>query len=551
MTDHDVCIVGLGPTGLAMAHLLAERGVSVLVLEREPEFYGMARAVYTDDECLRILQNIGLADELHADMTVDLPVQWVRADGSVLAQFHDPSRRNGWPTSNFLYQPAYEATLETRLAERPEVTVRRGRAVVDVQQDADGATVVHQQCDGASYGRSEAELAAGTEERERVRYVVAADGGRSFVRTLLGIDMVGKSFPQRWLVLDLRAKDGVDAFRHLPYFDFVCDPALPTVSCPQPDGRHRFEFMLHDHDRTEDFETEARARDLLAHYVDVDEVVIDRQLVYTFNALVATRWREGRILLAGDAAHMTPQFIGQGMNSGTRDADNLSWKLAEVILHGADTQILDSYETERRPHAQAMINLSVFNKDVVSTGVPWAIRARDLGIGWGAKLPGLGRFLTQAKMKPRPRFRRGAYLGSARRPGGVEGTLMPQPPVRTYAGRPVRFDDAIGSGWVVVGIGCDPRGIVDAASWTKGEPAWVSLYRNGTRPQGQPGDGRRSAGLVDLELVDGSLDRWLRKAGAEDGAVIVLRPDKYVFSVTRPERRRARGGPLRRREVLS
>lgn len=341
------------------------------------------------------------------------------------------------------------------------------------------------------------------------------------------------------------------AFRHLPYFDFVCDPALPTVSCPQPDGRHRFEFMLHDHDRTEDFETEARARELLSHYVDVDEVVIDRQLVYTFNALVATRWREGRVFLAGDAAHMTPQFIGQGMNSGTRDADNLSWKLAEVVRHGADPSILDSYETERRPHARAMINLSVLNKDIVSTAAPWAILARDRSIGFSAKVPVVGRFITEAKIKPRPRFRRGAYLGDARRPGGVEGTLMPQPPVRTYAGRPVRFDDAIGSGWVVNGIGCDPRDLVDPSTWTKGDPAWVSLYRNGTRPQGRPGDGRRRAGLVDLELVDDSLDRWLRRAGAADGAVIVLRPDKYVFSVRRPGRRRSVVDPLRRWEKVS
>ncbi|MEI2778779.1 MAG: FAD-dependent monooxygenase [Tetrasphaera sp.] len=173
--QYDACVVGLGPTGLLLAHLLAERGVRVLVLEREPTYYGMARAVYTDDECLRILQTAGVADDVHADMVVDLPVQWVRADRSVLMQFHDPSRRNGWPTSNFFYQPFFEETLERRLADRQLVTARRGRAVLSVAQDDEGVTVTHQGCRGAAYGRGEADLIEGTVETTRVPYLVAAD----------------------------------------------------------------------------------------------------------------------------------------------------------------------------------------------------------------------------------------------------------------------------------------------------------------------------------------------------------------------------------------
>lgn len=531
--DHDVCVVGLGPTGLTLAHLLAQRGLSVLALEREPEYYGMARAVYTDDECLRILQNAGLADEVHAQMSIDLPVQWVRADGSVLARFHDPHRPQGWPTSNFLYQPFFESTLEQHLLGRAGVTIRRGRAVLHVDQDRSGVTVTHQQCTGSGYGRTEPRLIDGTTETTSAAYLVAADGGRSTVRGQLGIEMTGKSFPQRWLVVDLRAKDGIDAFRRLPYFDFVCDPALPTVSCPQPAGRHRFEFMLHEADRTLDFETPEKARELLARYVDPNEVDIHRQLVYTFNALVATQWREGRVLLAGDAAHMTPQFIGQGMNAGIRDADNLSWKLADIILRGADPALLDSYQSERQPHAKAMIDLSVLNKELVSTANPWAIRARDWGIGGGAKVPGLRTFIAEARMKPRPRFRRGRYFGLPRGLRGVEGTLMPQPPVRTYAGRPIRFDDAVGAGWCLVGVGVDPRPLVPP-SWDRLDPQWVSLFRTGSRPQGRPGEGRRSEGLIDLEATDDQLSKWLRHAGIPDGSVIVLRPDKYVFAVLRP-----------------
>lgn len=557
---YDVGVVGLGPTGLTLAHLLATRGLSVLVLEREPAFYGMARAVYTDDECLRILQTAGVADDVHADMMVDLPVQWLRADRSVLTQFRTTARPQGWPVSNFLYQPFFENTLERRLAEHPSVTVRRGRAVVGFDQDADGVTVHHVHSAGTAYGRDEETAPAspidgaldgavdgtGAPESTRISYLVAADGGRSGVRASLGIEMEGRSFPQRWLVIDLKAKDGVDAFGHLPYFDFVCDPELPTVSCPQPDNRHRFEFMLSDDDESEEFERLETARRLMSGYVDVDDVEIDRQLVYTFNALVAKEWRRGRVFLAGDAAHMTPQFIGQGMNAGLRDADNLSWKLADVNRRGAADSLLDSYQSERQPHATAMINLSVLNKDIVSTGSPLGIRARDLGIGLAARTPGVRSFLTEAKVKPKPRYRHGSYVGLPRRLGGtrgVEGTLMPQVPVRTQAGRPVRLDDALGAGWVVLGVEIDPRGALAAGPWEQLGATWAVLYQPGARPQGGHLPRPRTAGdqahgsetpLVDLEAVDDELSCWLAKAGAARGSVIVLRPDKYVFSVTRP-----------------
>jgi len=413
-TDHfDVGVVGLGPTGLVMAHLLAEHGLRVLVLEREPDHDGMARAVHTDDECLRILQRAGVADEVHAAMISDLPVRWIRADGKVSGQFHDPSTPLDWPKANFLYQPEFEATLEARLQERDTVTIRRGRAVIGVAQDGDSVEVTHAECAGADYGRSEARLVDGTTETTRMPYLIAADGGRSVIRTSLDIAMTGRSFPQRWLVIDLSARPGTRPFDHLSEFDFICDAQRPTVSCPQPGNRRRFEFMLHDDDQTAEFEDTEMAVQLLSRHVDAADVVIDRQLVYTFNALVADRWRVGRIFLAGDAAHMTPQFIGQGMNAGIRDADNLSWKLADVIHHRLDPSNLETYESERRPHAKATIDLSVFNKDLVSTGNRSLCRLRDVGLPLASRMPLAGDFIKEAKMKPRPRFRSG-YLGMPR-----------------------------------------------------------------------------------------------------------------------------------------
>lgn len=541
----DVVVIGLGPTGLTMAHALAARGLDVVALEREPNYYGMARAVYTDDECLRIMQNLGLADELHAEMIHDLRVRWVDAAGHELGWFLDPSRRNGWPTANFLYQPAFEQTLERSLArfvergavgapERGSVTIRRGRAVVAVTQDADEAIVEHEECTGAGYGRGDVGLVPGSGERISASYVVACDGGRSVVRQRLGIEMTGKRFPQRWLVVDLAAKESRAPFAHLQTFDFVCDPALPTVSCPQPDGRHRFEFMLHDHDVTEDFERPEKAAELIAPYCEPGTYDVTRQLVYTFNALVAERWRHGRIFLAGDAAHMTPQFIGQGMNAGLRDADNLAWKIADVLHHGAPERLLDSYESERRPHASAMIALSVFNKDMVSTASPALIRARDVGVRAAVRAPGLNRLVTEAKIKPRPRFRRGAYFGADRGLRGAEGTLMPQPRVRDASGTSTRFDDAVGHGWLVVGLGVDPREVAPALSDTGRPLTWVAL-------DAPPNDGRPvvpdavAADIIRLTTVDANWRRWCRRARCRAGSVLVVRPDKYVFGMARTE----------------
>jgi len=535
----DVVVVGLGPTGLTLAHLLGRRGLEVVVLEREPQFYGMARAVYTDDECLRVLQAAGVAEDVAKDMLIDTPVQWVRRDGSVIGQFIQTSRPQGWPVLNFLYQPWFENTLEDLLSRYPNVTARRGRQVVSVAQDGDDVRVVHAACSGTNFGQCEPVL--GEQEEIATRYVVACDGGRSTVRGLLGIDLTGERYPDRWLVVDIRAAEiegqrDPQTFRHLPYFNFVCDPDLPTVSCPQPGGYHRFEFLLKDTQTTGQMEDPATIREHLARFVDPDQVEVVRALVYQFNALVADRWRDRRVLLAGDAAHMTPQFMGQGMSSGIRDAHNLAWKLDAVLTRGASEAILDSYGAERSPHAKAMIDISVRMRDFVSLEHPVKAGLRDALVIGGLKVPRVREYFHEAKFKPGPVFEPGAFLGQPRQGGsGAQGCLFPQPLVRTFDGRHERFDDVAGDGFCLLGIECDPTAYLppaDRAAWERVDLTTLTLYGLGRRPQGLRTAGARvGAGVVELEDLHGTALPWTRQHGIRPGDVVVLRPDHVVFAV--------------------
>lgn len=535
----DVVISGLGPTGATLAHLLGGRGLSVVVLEREPTFYGNARAVYTDDECMRVMQAAGVADELAADMQVDTPAQWTFADGSVLARYWKLKRPYGWPVLNFLYQPWLETRLSDLLSRHANVQVRRGRELVSFQQDSEWVHVAHQathnfrfsDCNDAC---GESDVSPNT-QMIRTRYLIGADGGRSKVREVLGIKMEGKNFPEPWLVVDLEQKEGEDALRHIPYFNFVCDPECPTVSCPQPGPYHRFEFMLMPGQTKEHMEAMDTVRGLISRYVDPERFEIKRRLVYTFNALVAKEWRKGRVLLAGDAAHMTPQFMGQGMSSGVRDAYNLAWKLDAVLRGHAGSELLDSFSSERYHHAKAMIDISVFMKDFVSVSNPLKAILRNIVVRMLQTVPIVGRWLQEGGFKPLPIYRKGSYVGLPRRSRrSPEGKMIPQPYVRTFEGRRVLLDTVMGRDFSLIGMGVNPQDFLKSSSREFLERlgvTYLTLFPFGGRPQGQRVQRIPSTGLVEVEEVGDELANWLKRSGVRRGAIAVIRPDKFAFAV--------------------
>ncbi|GLZ88039.1 3-(3-hydroxy-phenyl)propionate/3-hydroxycinnamic acid hydroxylase [Metapseudomonas resinovorans] len=539
----DVVIAGLGPTGATLAHLLGKRGLSVLVLEREPAFYGNARAVYTDDECMRVMQSAGVANELAQDMQVDTPAQWTHADGRVIGRYWQLKRPFGWPVINFLYQPWMETKLSDLLSRYPQVQVLRGRELVDFQQDGDLVTLTHQATRSYRFSDgSDARVEADSDPAPvtlKARYLVGADGGRSTVREKLGIGMDGKNFPEPWLVVDLEMKEGADALRHIPYFNFVCDPQAPVVSCPQPGRFHRFEFMLMPGQTKEHMEDPATVRALISRFVDPDKFEVKRRLVYTFNALVAREWRKGHVFLAGDAAHMTPQFMGQGMSSGVRDAYNLAWKLDAVLRGKATDKLLDTYGSERYHHAKSMIDISVLMKDFVSMSNPVASTLRNLAVKVLEATPVAGQWLREGGFKPTPTYKPGTYLG-LRRKGrkGVEGTPIPQPQVRTFKGKRVLLDDVLGEGYALIGLENNPLDALSPDSRKLLEALdtrYVTLYPFGGRPQGLHEQRQTPDGLVEVEEPDGELVKWFRRNGRKHQAVAIIRPDKFVFGLVEAE----------------
>ncbi len=424
--DCDVLICGLGPVGQLLALLLGRFGVDVIALDEAHEPYGLPRAAVVDDEVLRIFQAAGVDQQILADAQVQRAVSFVTRRGRAIQVFRTEHGELGHPPLASIHQPTIERTMVSALAEHDTVDARWGQRVESVEPGGDEVTVViRDDADG------------GDARPIRARYLVACDGGRGGVRDGLGIAFGGSTFAQRWLVVDALVDRPL---AKVPHPHFVGDIDRPIVSLPMSPGRHRWEWMLHPGEDQAPFLVPARIDELLAPWIYDEKVEVERAVVYTFHARTAERWREGRVLLAGDSAHVMPPFVGQGFSSGARDADNLAWKL-DAALHGAPERLLDTYETERRPHVRKMQRLAVRWGGVVQTRNPAVGAVRDGAIELLERSRLLG--LISDRAKPLPTYGGGAFADRPdRRPWrrGV-GSLFPQPD---------RLDDGLGSGWAVV-----------------------------------------------------------------------------------------------------
>jgi 3-(3-hydroxy-phenyl)propionate hydroxylase len=344
-----VVIVGAGPVGVTAATLLGQYGVRCLVLDRWEGVYPQPRAVHLDDEIYRILVRLGIGSEFGSISRPARGLQLVDRDHRVLAVFDrdGDEGRHGHPRANMFDQPELEALLRTSLEDQPTVDLRGNVEVTDVAQDGQDRVQV-----------DFTDRLTGEQESVLATYVLGCDGANSVVRAGIGATMEDLKFEQRWLVVDVTSTVELGQWEGVHQ---VCDPARAATYMRIGDRRYRWEFRLLPGKTATDFESIEALQPLIGPWVrgiGCDQLELVRVAEYTFRAQIADHWRDRSVFLLGDAAHLTPPFIGQGLCAGVRDAMNLSWKMAGVLAGDLPASTLDTYEVERKPHARALIQLA-------------------------------------------------------------------------------------------------------------------------------------------------------------------------------------------------
>lgn len=466
---YDVAVVGFGPVGATLANLLALRGLSVLVLDREADIYRLPRAIHFDGESMRVFQTVGIADRLAPELIVAPGMRFVAADGELLLDWSRPTTvgPQGWHASYRFHQPTLETLLRERLAGLPGVDTRLRHDLFSVEPANDAVTL-----------RLE-DMNTGRLLHTRASYVVGCDGARSTVRRFMGTELEDLKSHERWLVVDvLLQRDRPDLGDHSVQF---CDPTRPATYVRGPGPRRRWELMLMPGEEAAEMSRPEVIWRLLSRWVTPDEAVLERPAAYTFHSVVARGWRQGRLLIAGDAAHQTPPFMGQGMCAGIRDASNLAWKLADVLHGDADAVLLDTYESERSPHVREFIETAVRLGSVIQTTDLEAARQRDAQM----------RATRPVFTTPSPPLGPGLHDGRA--PAGHIG----EQPV---LGDGTRLDDR---------VGYRPALLVD--------PEWPEALELPL-----PGQIQR------VQADSPSARDWLQRL---DARAVLLRPDRYVAGV--------------------
>ncbi|MCR9241976.1 MAG: bifunctional 3-(3-hydroxy-phenyl)propionate/3-hydroxycinnamic acid hydroxylase [Rhodobiaceae bacterium] len=490
----DVVIVGLGPVGSAAAIQFASAGLQVAVVERDPEIYQLPRAVMMDGEIVRGFQRIGLGDDLASLLQPTREGERAGFSNSnrewLFGQDFVSFASNGWAPINMFHQPEVDGYLRENAIAHANVTAFLGEEATAIENGADQVMVALRNAE------------TGDTSEVTASYLLGCDGANSFIRKTMGVGWDDLGYDHDWLVVDIEAKPG-HTLTHSTVQ--VCDPdRLATYVCTK-DPYRRWEFKLNDGETREEMLNPERIQELLDPWTPRDTYSILRTAVYQFHAAVADKWRVGRVLIAGDAAHQTPPFLGQGMNAGMRDVFNLAWKLPLVVSGAAPQSLLDTYQNERGAHATDLVQWAVSIGHLMEH-----LAATEKAEREGSAPPEMPEALEQSgygQGRDAPPLRAGVVHMPQVSDTGSTGYLFRQPLVRNGSGKEFLLDEALGGGFALV---------------TKGEgpisPASENLL-------GQLGV--QLASLDGLEVAKGSFDPLF-----ENSTAAIVRPDRHVFGHT-------------------
>jgi 3-(3-hydroxy-phenyl)propionate hydroxylase len=516
-----VIVVGAGPVGTTAALLLADAGIGVIMLERHAEPHPLPRAVHLDDEVIGTLGRAGVGEEFLARSRPCSGLRLLDARHQVMAELgRAASGVHGVPQANMFHQPDLEELLLGRAASHPLITLHRTSEVVGLRDAADSSPVIVTARTGA--GKPEREFAGS--------FVLGCDGAGSTVRDLAGITMEDLGFTERWLVIDIRVAGGLDTWDGV---EQVCDPARAATFMPVTGDRYRWEFQLHDGEDESALLTPAALSGLLAPWTgrdSLDGLEITRSATYVFRARLAASFRAGRVFLLGDAAHLTPPFIGQGLAAGLRDADNLAWKIADVLTGRSGEDLLDSYDAERRPHARAMVKKAVMIGWTMTGGQDRAAAVRRVALAAAVRIPPVRDALAATAT---PRLKAGALQSGTRRmqvrPGTriQPGSLIPNPPVCVPGFAPLRLEGILAGRPTVLTARQPDEALADLC-----DMYGIQLLR--VRPDNAPSEGhphRAADRWIDVQLTDGEPPRPMPALIADPALAVLVRPDRVIAAV--------------------